>query len=127
MPVYELKVTTAGDAGSAVGEAVLGFDISAGAIGGIRLDYHASAPVTTNVLITEVGGLSQPILTVEDNATDGLYYPERPIHVAVDGSLASGTSLIQIDGQLKVQVTDCDALTDAVVVTVQVLESDALR
>ena len=78
MAEFRVAVTTTGSAGSATGStntdvAVTGYILC------ILLDYHASAPATTDVTITELAPdmstSRRTVLSISDNATDGEYYP----------------------------------------------------
>lgn len=126
MPSYTIRVTTTGSAGSAAGTGTLPFKLAMAAIDAIKVDYHASAPATTDVTITETEGLQQTVLTLTDNKDDGTYYPRHAIHDPT-GAAISGAGLITVEGQLQVAVAGCDPLTDAVVVTIRTLENHALR
>jgi hypothetical protein len=121
MATYTLPVITTGDAGSADGEYLTGFAVR-GFIAGIRVDYHADAPATTDLVVSEVGGLNQVILTLADQKTDGIWYPERDVHGDDGVAIASASALYYIDGQLSVSIAQCDALAPAATVTVQVIE-----
>jgi hypothetical protein len=114
----QIKVTTTGSAGSATGDATSELPIN-GVLWGVYLNYHASAPATTDVTIKAVlpDGVEITIFTLNNSATDAY----KPIRIAnVD---ASNTALTTYDpflftGQkIKVSVAGCDALTNAVIVT----------
>lgn len=127
MPTYSIPVTTTGSAGSATGTGTLAFKVDMGAIDAIKIDYHASAPATTDVTISEVDGkLEQTLLAVTDNATDGTYYPRHAIHDNA-GAEISGAGLYTVEGQIQVAVAGCDALTNAVVVHIRTVENRAVR
>lgn len=118
-----LAITTTGSSGSAVGE------LTTNVPGGIRgylysvyLDYHASAPSGTDLVISEVGGPARTFLTLTDVNTDG----ERPIRrstVGVTGATDGGSAPFALAGtQIKVAVSGSNALTDAVVATLYLLQ-----
>lgn len=119
-----IPVTTTGSAGSASGNqssAVPGG--IRGAIMSIYLDYHASAPgATTDVTITEVGDANRTLLTRTNTATDG-EFPVRISEVGSTGTAGSGVTPYFIAGaQINVAVAQSDALTNAVVAYVYVLQ-----
>lgn len=122
MLLETISVTTTGSAGSATGES------SSARIRGlfykIKLDYHASAPATTDVVITtedDDGNTIDTILTITNNEVDATYSPTTPTHDNV-GALTGDRVLQDIPlGTIKVAVSGCDALTDAVVATIHFL------
>lgn len=95
-----------------------------GVLSHVHVDYHASAPGTTDVTISEAGGLGRTLLTLTNRNTDGTFYPAV---AQTDGTGAAFSpasyGLFYIEGTpLKVDVAGCDALTDAVKVSFGVLE-----
>lgn len=117
-----IAVTTTGDPGSATGSNTLGHELERMFLLGVKIDYHASAPATTDVTITEVGGLGQTLLTLTNVNTDGFYYPR----VEVDDPTGTGLGVynpLMVEGDVQVAVAGCDALTDAVSVTLQLLDN----
>lgn len=113
-----LTVTTTGVAGSATGSAATtelfeGFFLEA------YLNYHATAPATTDLTIKQTGAV-EDILVVANNATDGLYAPRRSIVTPAAAAITNGHGLIPIAGGLTVSLAQCDALTGAVVVTARI-------
>lgn len=109
-----VRVTTIGSAGSAAGsaksQALHGFLLD------VHVNYHASAPVTSDLTVTpEVGAA---ILTVSNSATDALYSP-RAATCDASAAATGGESLIPLNGQLTVALAQSDALTDAAVVTIR--------
>lgn len=111
-----IQVTTTGSAGSASGNTVDGFLVH-GYLMGVKVAYHASAPATTDVTITENNGLGRTILTLTDNNTTTVYNPQNLVN-KTDGTSAAVYWPFYLDGvNLKVAVAGCDALTNAVVVT----------
>ena len=116
---YTIKVTTVGSAGSAVGATTQSLPV-AGYLEAVKIDYHASAPATTDVNINEVGGLGRTLLTVANNATDTTYYPRPAIHSASGVASATEVDRYYLDPcRIQVGVAGSDALTDVVTVTIQ--------
>ncbi|MDX2078562.1 MAG: hypothetical protein SFZ02_19175 [bacterium] len=109
----QIKVTTAGSAGSAVGSA------SSSALNGKLLAVHVdytSQPATTDVTIT-ANSPSMPILTLTNANTDAWKYP-RQLMDGITGSALTGVyEPLPIYGAVTVAVAQGDAVTDGVVVT----------
>jgi len=130
--IYTIRVTTTGEAGSAVGEATAlnnpfgkwPFSNRAPFLWALKVDYHASAPETTDVVISEDGGLGRTLLTLSNRNTDGVFYPRYPTHDAT-GVEENQLEAAVLEGPLKVSVAGCNALDDAVVVTAQIIASRA--
>ena len=111
-----LAITTTGNAGAATGAATSG--IITGYIYDIHIDYHASAPDTTDVTVaygTPAGG---NILAKSNSNTDTLYAPRK---AACDNAASAITwyEPYYVNGTLTVSVAECDALTAAVTVTIR--------
>lgn len=122
MPDYKIKVTTTGSAGSATGTGVSRRPVS-GVLGSIQIDYHASAPgATTDVTIAESTGMTRTFLTRTNTATDGVFYPAATQQDGTGTALTSYSPYILVGDYVTVTVAGCDALTDAVVVTLHTLE-----
>jgi hypothetical protein len=107
----EVLVTTTGSDGSASGTAntpsIMGYLLD------IYLDYHASAPATTDVTITHED-TGAPILTIANNATDGKYAPLLQ-GVDADGAAVDGVYISHsINSKITVAVAQADALSPCV-------------
>jgi hypothetical protein len=106
-------VNTVGGAGVAVGEA------SSRALSGtlldVYLDYHASAPATTDVTISHEDPSRGNIIVRTDSATDGLFSPRVATHKS-DSTATGAYDTFPINGKIKVAVAQCNALTGAVTV-----------
>ena len=86
----------------------------------IKIDYHADAPNTTDVVITTVDDNDvtiDTVLTLTDNEVDTTKSPTIPTHD--NTGVATGDRILDDIplGTVKVAVAGCDALTAAVVVT----------
>jgi hypothetical protein len=119
-----IKVTTTGTAANATGAANSNAAIS-GHILALRIDYHASAPATTDVTITEhIGSVDWQTIHVEtSSATDVMRYPRRAVEDNAEATVTyDGTNEIYepyvVNGQIRVAVAQADALTDCVTVGV---------
>lgn len=116
--IYEevVEVTTTGGDGAATGSGISGELV--GYLESIFIDYHASAPATTDVTIafTTRGG---NIVVVTDSNTDVLL---APVKQACDAAAAaiSGAYLYHLLNQpLTITVAGCNALTAAVTVYIR--------
>lgn len=115
-----LPVTTTGADASGVGENT-SVTIS-GALLNVYLKFHASAPATTDVTITEVGGAARTLLTLTNVNTSG-NYPVRIAEVGVTGTAGTGVTPFYLPGvAIKVAVAGCNALTEAVVAFFDILQ-----
>ena len=122
MPDHKIKVTTIGSPGSATGTGTSRRPVY-GVLGAVQIDYHASAPgATTDVVIAEGTGQARTFLTRTNTATDGTFYPAATQHDGTGTALTSYAPYILVGDYVTVTVTGCDALTDAVVVTLHTLE-----
>lgn len=108
-----LAVTTTGSAGSATGTAdsaaIYGYLID------VLVDWHASAPATSDLLLLYLSPSNGQILSVSNSATDDFFMPlmqaQNPsgVDLGIYGRYA-------LNGTLQVQVSGCDALAPAVTV-----------
>lgn len=117
MSLARVDVTTTGTAGSAVGS---GQTLPLpGVLGFIQVDYHASAPGTTDVTISEAGGPQRTILTLTNRNTDGIFYPNVSFTDGTGAAYATASygAWVLANTPITVSVAGCDALTDAVKVT----------
>lgn len=110
-----IQVTTTGSAGSATGSTT-GTNLVHGYLMGVYIDYHASAPSTTDITISEANGLGRTLLAVSDNATDGAYNPQCQI-CDNGGTAKTFYWPYYLDGvNIKVDVAQSNALAPAVTV-----------
>ena len=87
---------------------------------GHLLDYHASAPATTDVTIafSTRGG---NVLAVSNNATDALYHPRaKPVDNA-NTAITNAHDKFAISDTLTISLAESDALTGAVTAYIHVL------
>lgn len=116
-----ITVTTTDSAGAATGSATPDPDHGISYLTDVKLTYN-SAPATTKVVISEVGGLGKTLLSIIGN-TDGIFPARTPTYSALDGALTGGFDLVQFSGQLQVDVTLSDALDPAVTVELEYLDN----
>lgn len=115
MTAREVRVDTVGAAGSATGSSVI--SVPPCKLLGVRIDYHGSTPATTDVVISNMG---RDVLNHADTDTDVFCQPREVVQTAAGTPAAAGDNLFApfiLHGLVTVTVDDCDALTDAVVVT----------
>jgi len=113
---YSVAVTTTGSAGSATGSGSIHVT-HPGFVEWIRLDFHASAPATTDTTIAH--GATPPggnILVVTDSATDATIYPAAALVNTANSAITNSHRRIPVMGTVSVSVAQCDALTAAVTV-----------
>lgn len=113
-----VRVTTTGSAGSATGSATStamhGFLLDA------YLNYHASAPATTDVTIAHVDPTMGNVLVVTDANTDARFVPRETVQTTAGAtSDPDGYDRIALNGKITVSVAGADALTDCVVATLR--------
>src|SRR3990172_3977855 len=111
-------VTATGTAGAATGSAIS--NVLHGFILDIFLDYHASAPATTDVTIAYTARGSN-ILVVSNNATDALYHPRaKPVDNA-NVAITNSHDKFAVSDTLTISLAESDALTGAVTAYIHVL------
>lgn len=114
---YKVTVTTTGAAGLATGST--DSDYIAGYLEDIYLDFHGSAPATTDVTIafkTRGGN----VLATANTATDALIAPRiKPVDNA-NAAITNAHDKFAIWDRLTVSVAQADALTDAVTAYIRV-------
>jgi len=117
MDLVKLAVATTGSDGSATGSATS--VMVSGVIYAIYLDYHASAPATTDVTLRMAGTPYESILSISNSNSDGWYYPRRQVcgadgtGLTYDGTHAVAEPFVVHD-RLTLSVAGCNALSPAV-------------
>ena len=116
---HEIKISTTGSAGSASGSAILALPLCE--LVAVYLNYHASAPATTDVTISSPGNpAALTILTRSNSATDGWFYPHVNDHDNAAAAVTGSYSDPVVHGNLLIEVAQADALTDCLVLTTYV-------
>lgn len=115
-----IPITTTGSAGSATGSrasvAINGLILS------IYVKYHASAPATTDVTISETDGATRTFLTLTNTNTSGEYAPYVAV-VNATGTAQSAYIAHALAGRsITVSVAQCNALTNAVEIYAYIME-----
>ena len=116
---HTIKVSTTGSDASATGSLVTALPYSE--LIAVRMDFHASAPASTDTTLSSPGDpVAVTLLTVTNSATDAWYYPS----IQLDGNSASAITGAYvpaiIHGNLLTELAGSDALTDALVMTIWV-------
>lgn len=114
-----IKVTTTGSAGSASGSATSQALIP-GFLLDIFLDFHASAPNTTDVTISYATRGGTALATANAN-TDALLAPRQKLVDNANAAITDAYDRFLLDDRITVAVAQCDALTDAVVAYIRSL------
>lgn len=119
---HEITITTTGSAGSATGTAT-DANLLSGIIERISVEYHASAPATTKLVInyTLPNGEVHEIVNVTGN-TDLPIVPVIPQTDEAGVALVAGTTSLEVAAyaSLVATVTLSDALTDVVHIVITV-------
>ena len=114
---YTIKVSTTGSSGSATGSLVTALPYCE--LLAARLDFHASAPGTTDTTLYSPGGpVSVTLLTVTNSATDAWFYPTHQLDDSSGSAITGAYIPAVIHGNLLVELAGCDALTDALTMTI---------
>jgi hypothetical protein len=117
MPIdtYTITVTTTGSAGSATGSGSA--NILGGALLDIHLNFHASAPATTDTTIAMANG---NVLVVTSSSTDVLVAPRQKLVDNANAAITNSFDYFYLTGALTITLAECDALTGALVATIRV-------
>ena len=114
---HTVKVSTTGSSGSATGSLVTALPYCE--LLAARLDFHASAPGTTDTTLSSPGGpVSVTLLTITNSATDAWYYPTHQLDDSSGSAITGAYIPAVIHGNLLVELAGCDALTDALTMTI---------
>ena len=119
MPIekHTIKVSTTGSSGSATGSLVPALPYCE--LLAARLDFHASAPGTTDTTLSSPGGpVSVTLLTITNSATDAWYYPTHQLDDSSGSAITGAYIPAVIHGNLLTELAGCDALTDALTMTI---------
>ncbi len=110
----QVHVNTTGAAGSATGSAQ-SIPIN-GLLLDVYLDYHASAPATTDVTISDA--IFGNVVVKSNNATDCKLAPREQL-CDVNAADTGLYDMIPINGQLTIAVAQADELADCLVATIR--------
>lgn len=110
-----VSVDTNGAAGSASGNANFP-DIILGEVLGIGINFHASAPATTDVTISADNPISFNVHGITNTSADVYIAPRAKPVDNVNTAIANAHAPFCVDGKVNVAVAQCDALSAAVAV-----------
>ena len=112
-----IKVSTTGSDASATGSRVTALPYCE--LLAVRMDFHASAPGTTDTTLASPGGpVSVTLLTVSNSVTDAWYYPTHQLDDSSGSAITGAYIPAVIHGNLLTELAGSDALTDALVMTI---------
>ncbi len=110
------SVTTTGADGSAAGvgytEAFSGYLLD------IYYDFHASAPNTTDVAVTQEGRTGN-VHATSNTVTDVWVHPRASLVTTANAAITDGNGLIPVNGRLAFTIAQANALTNCLVATIR--------
>ena len=114
---HTIKVSTTGSDASATGSLVVALpycELLAG-----YFHFHADAPASTDTTLSSPGDpVSVTLLTITNSATDAWVYPSIQLDDNTASAITGAYIPALIHGNLLVELAGCDALTDALTLTV---------
>ena len=116
---HTIKVSTTGSDASATGSLVTALPYCE--LLAARMDFHADAPASTDTTLSSPGDpVAVTLLTVTNSATDAWFYPTHQLDDASASAITGAYIPAIIHGNLLTELAGCDALTDALVMTIWV-------
>ena len=116
---YIIKVSTTGSDASATGSLVVALPYCE--LLAAYLNFHADAPASTDTTLSSPGDpVAVTLLTVTNSATDAWYYPSIQLDDNSASAITGAYVPAIIHGNLLTELAGCDALTDALVMTIWV-------
>ena len=113
---HVIKVSTTGSDASATGSRVVPLPYCE--IIAARMDFHASAPGTTDTTLSSPGDpVSVTLLTITNSATDAWYYPSIQLDDNSGSAITGAYVPAIVHGNLLVELAGSDALTDTLTLT----------
>ena len=114
---HTIKVSTTGSDASATGSLVTALPY--GELLAVRMDFHAAAPAATDTTLSSPGDpVSVTLLTVTNSATDAWFYPTHQLDDASASAITGAYIPAIVHGNLLTELAGCDALTDALTMTI---------
>ena len=114
---YVVKVSTTGSDASATGSLVTALPYSE--LLAAYFNFHASAPASTDTTLLSPGDpVSVTLLTITNSATDAWVYPSIQMDDNTASAVTGAYVPALIHGNLLVELAGCDALTDALTLTI---------
>ena len=112
-----IKVSTTGSDASATGSLVTALPYCE--LLAAYLNFHASAPASTDTTLSSPGDpVAVTLLTVTNSATDAWYYPGIQMDDNSGSAITGAYIPTIIHGNLLTELAGCDALTDALTMTI---------
>ena len=116
---YTIEVATTGSDASATGSLVVALPYCE--LLAAYLNFHADAPASTDTTLSSPGDpVAVTLLTVTNSATDAWYYPSIQLDDNSASAITGAYVPAIIHGNLLTELAGCDALTDALVMTIWV-------
>ena len=114
---YVVKVSTTGSDASATGSLVTALPYSE--LLAAYFNFHASAPASTDTTLSSPGDpVAVTLLTITNSATDAWVYPSIQMDDNTASAVTGAYVPALIHGNLLVELAGCDALTDALTLTI---------
>ena len=114
---HTVKVSTTGADASATGSLVTALPYCE--LLAAHMNFHASAPASTDTTLSSPGGpVALTLLTITNSATDAWYYPTHQLDDSSGSAITGAYIPAVIHGNLLTELAGCDALTDALVMTI---------
>jgi len=114
---HVIKISTTGSDASATGSRIVPLPYCE--ILAARMDFHASAPGTTDTTLSSPGDpVSVTLLTITNSATDAWYYPSIQLDDNSGSAITGAYVPAIVHGNLLVELAGSDALTDALTLTI---------
>ena len=114
---HTVKVSTTGSDASATGSLVTALPYCE--LLAAHMNFHASAPASTDTTLSSPGGpVALTLLTITNSATDAWYYPTHQLDDSSGSAITGAYIPAVIHGNLLTELAGCDALTDALVMTI---------
>ena len=114
---HTIKISTTGSSGSATGSLVTALPYCE--LLSVRMYFHAYAPGTTDSTLSSPGGpVSVTMLTIINSATDAWFYPTHQLDDSSGSAITGAYIPAIIHGNLLTELAGCDALTDALTMTI---------
>lgn len=107
-------VTPSGGTGTTASGSETFTPIYAGKLWAVYLDYAANVTSVTDVIVSLGSGTSNPLLTVDSNASDGWYFPRSALVSKNATAVASTSAPFPVCDILTLTVGSSSPITDAV-------------
>ena len=114
---HTVKVSTTGSDASATGSRVTALPYCE--LLAVYMNFHADAPASTDTTLSSPGDpVSVTLLTVTNSATDAWFYPTHQLDDSSASAITGAYIPAIVHGNLLTELAGCDALTDALTMTI---------